>query len=556
MTATNMEQAREHLERSLELHRAMADILKIALEPIDLASVLERSLHVLISVNCLAIEPRGSVFLADAGSKRLVMKAQVGLPCKLLSACKTVPFGECLCGQVAESQAVVFAEHVDERHVRHQEGMEPHGHYCVPLLSNDVLLGVLTLYLKSGQSYQADEQQFLESAADVLAGVIQRKQAEEALKKSEERFDLAIRGTDAGIWDWNLVTDEVYFSPRWKSMLGYRDHEISNDFSEWERRLHPDDKTRAKATVNAYLSGRAADYEFEHRLRHKDGTYRWILARGAALRDEEGKPYRMVGSHLDITDRVAMEREFHSHEAQLIAARQIQEHIWPQKTVVLPGFDIAGKVFPAEFAAGDHFDYFCLDDGTLVFLLADVAGHGFSSALLMASTHAYIRSLFSTNLEIDQVLLHTNCELMRDTDLFVTMILGCLRPQDRTFVYVNAGHPTAYLLDQAGQVKHSLPSSVPPLAIVEDISFVPSEPIGLEPGDMLVMTTDGVSEARSPAEVEFGIERLLEVARANRELPAEEIIVRLHDAVEKHCGSHGIDDDLTALIIKVDPDSK
>ncbi len=124
-----------------------------------------------------------------------------------------------------------------------------------------------------------------------------------ALKEREERLALVIQGTNDGIWDWNLVTNEVYFSPRWKAMLGYADHEIPNRFDEWRRLTHPDDVDCALAELQAYLNGQTPVYQLEHRLRHKDGSYRWFLARGIALRHPDGKPYRMAGSHTDITER-------------------------------------------------------------------------------------------------------------------------------------------------------------------------------------------------------------------------------------------------------------
>ncbi len=151
----------------------------------------------------------------------------------------------------------------------------------------------------------------------LVSDITERKRAELALWQSEERLALVIQGSSDGVWDWDLSTNEVYFSTRWKSMLGYADHEVQNHYSAWERLLHPDDRERAQARMQAYLAGQTPTYELEHRLRHKDGSYRWILSRGVALRDAQGKPVRMAGSHVDLTDRKQAEEQLRRAYAEL-----------------------------------------------------------------------------------------------------------------------------------------------------------------------------------------------------------------------------------------------
>ncbi len=130
---------------------------------------------------------------------------------------------------------------------------------------------------------------------------LSRKHAEEALRESQERYALAARGANDGLWDWDIAPDKMYFSPRWKSMLGWEEHEISDHPDEWFSRIHPDDIERVQSDIKAHLEESTPHYENEYRMLHRDGNYLWMLGRGLAVRDRAGKAYRMAGSQTDIT---------------------------------------------------------------------------------------------------------------------------------------------------------------------------------------------------------------------------------------------------------------
>ena len=140
-----------------------------------------------------------------------------------------------------------------------------------------------------------------------LVDISELKRAQESIQKSREQYMLAVNGSNDGIWDWDLRTNEQFLSPQWKRMIGYQDHELPNTFSTFEELLHPDDKPRVMEYLQSYLKGEESQYRIEFRLRHKDSSYLWILARGEALRDQNGTAYRIAGSHTDITDRKRVE---------------------------------------------------------------------------------------------------------------------------------------------------------------------------------------------------------------------------------------------------------
>jgi diguanylate cyclase (GGDEF)-like protein/PAS domain S-box-containing protein len=127
------------------------------------------------------------------------------------------------------------------------------------------------------------------------------------LRRSEERYALAVEGANDGIWDRDFVGGGAYFSPRWKAMLGHSEHEIGGRPEEWQSRVHPDDVAALRSALDAHVCGDAAHFESEHRMKHRDGTYRWFLTRGVATRDPAGRPTRMAGSMSDITDRKGAE---------------------------------------------------------------------------------------------------------------------------------------------------------------------------------------------------------------------------------------------------------
>lgn len=154
----------------------------------------------------------------------------------------------------------------------------------------------------------------------IAVDITERRRIENALRESEARWQFALEGAGDGLWDWDAQTNQIYFSRQWKHMLGYEDHEIAGNLEEWESRVHPDDIAGAHADLQAHFQNKTATYVNEHRMRCKDGSYKWILDRGRVVeRAADGTPLRIIGTHTDISVRKYLEQVAAEERARLEA---------------------------------------------------------------------------------------------------------------------------------------------------------------------------------------------------------------------------------------------
>lgn len=258
----------------------------------------------------------------------------------------------------------------------------------------------------------------------------------------------------------------------------------------------------------------------------------------------------LVGLIVDYSRSFRARGELHATREQMRLAHDIQVSLLPDAPPRTPDLDVAGRCRFAEVVGGDYFDYLRSGEGTLTVVLADVSGHDFGASLLMANTRAYLRVLTESPETISRIAERVSEHLGKDARgrRFATMFLARIDAAQKQLEYVGAGHE-AYLFRAENQIER-LESTGAPLG-VSGMAAGGARTVSLNEGDILVMVTDGVLEARNDAGALFGLDGVKAVIRARRERRAEDLLDGLFSAVARHRGNRALDDDATAVIVKL-----
>ncbi|MDD8012794.1 MAG: SpoIIE family protein phosphatase [Acidobacteriota bacterium] len=237
-------------------------------------------------------------------------------------------------------------------------------------------------------------------------------------------------------------------------------------------------------------------------------------------------------------------------QEEMRLAQEMQNNLLPKEAPRLAGYDIAGKSMPAKEVGGDYFDFLAIDDKRLAFCLGDVSGKGLPAALLMANLQAAVRSQTMSGTSLTACLERANSLLFRNTspEKFATLFFGCLDTSLHVLHYCNAGHNHPFLI---GVKAEPLRLSEGGLALgcFESFPFAENQ-VPLDPGDRLVVFSDGISEAVNPADEEFGEASVYELAVANRGASAAELIEKILKSVSAHAGGRPQMDDMTLVVIQ------
>jgi sigma-B regulation protein RsbU (phosphoserine phosphatase) len=345
------------------------------------------------------------------------------------------------------------------------------------------------------------------------------------------------------ITDNNAVIE--YVNPAFESTTGFtREEALGHTPMILKSGVHDDAFYRNLWTT--ILSGRVFRATITNRK--KNGEVFYAEQTITPMRDSIGNITHFVTVIKDVTDL----RKLQAQQFQMNLARAVQQQFYRMPPPQIEGFDLAASAFPADETGGDYFDFVPLPDHYIGIAIGDVSGHGIGSALLMAELRAYLRAYAQQSSDIGDILTRVNNALVFDLEpeRYATLIFCRLHPASRTLIYANAGHTPGFILDSGGANRCALNSTDIPLGFLPNHKFSCSDPIRLDPGDILALLTDGITDAEKPDQSWFGVEPALDFIHAHRQESAQEIIAKLYQTVRDFSDGLPQVDDITAVICK------
>ena len=331
---TERKYAEEEITRSYGTQAVINSLLRLSLEKVSLEDILNRALGLVLSIPWLVGQSKGAIFLVERDPGFLVLKVQRNIDERVQKMCARVPVGKCICGQAALTQKIIFVDSVDERHEISYNDIDPHGHYCVPIIFSQRTLGVVTVYLEDGHKSNEREQELLVTISNTLSGIIIRRQAEDSLVESEqklqvseERLQVAVGVSQIGIFDHDQRTDTMYWSPQQRLIHGWSPNEPIT-LKIFLDLVHPEERESIAASVwLAHDPAGDGIWDVEHRIIRRDGTVHWLKERSQTFFEGEGdarRPVRTIGAVLDITDQKLAEEERKKLQSQLLQSQKME----------------------------------------------------------------------------------------------------------------------------------------------------------------------------------------------------------------------------------------
>jgi PAS domain S-box-containing protein len=391
--------------------------------------------------------------------------------------------------------------------------------------------------------------------------ITERKRAEEALRNSEALYHSLVETLPVCIFRKDLHSRFTFGN---RAFCAWLKRPLRDVVGKTDMDFYPGELGQKYIHDDRHVmeTGEVLEAVEEHQRPEEERIYVQVLK--GPLTDAHGEVVGMQGMFWDVTSHKRAQVELARTAAEFRVARTIQQKLFPAGAPQVAGmdiavgtfgFDIGGASYPAEAIGGDYYDFIPLPDGSLAIAIGDVSGHGVGPALLMAEARALLRAFAHTQSDVSAIVSLVNRVLVPDVegDRFITLLLAKLNPHDRSLVYASAGHPAGYVLTSGGTVKKSLPATGIPLGILAETDFPSSEPIPLLPGDIVLLITDGIVEARSPDGVVFGLQRALDIVRVYRADSARQIVHHLYDSVCAFSYQLPQYDDITATVIKVHP---